>query len=366
MKLAYLAESAIPSRAANSVHVMRMCHAFASHGHDVSLLVPDRDDVEHDAADPFDHYGIEPTFRIERLPWPAQLMRSRRYALRAGRRAAAMNPDLVYGRSLLHCASAALAGAPVVFETHAPVRGWLDRLAFRTVLQGDGMRRLVVISESLAKLIASDWPAVSHRVLVAHDGADPGPEPTASVAGDRMRVGYAGHLYAGRGIALIVALAQRCPWADFIVLGGEDADLTAWRSRAGDLGNLRFAGFVPPARVRNELDRCEVLLAPYQRRVEVAGHGGDTVAWMSPLKLFEYMAAGRPILCSDLPVLREIVEHERTAVLCAPESVDDWVAALSRLRDDPVRAGRLGRAARTLLLQRFTWSARALRVLEGI
>jgi hypothetical protein len=85
---------------------------------------------------------------------------------------------------------------------------------------------------------------------------------------------------------------------------------------------------------------------------------------MSPLKLFEYMAAGKPILCSDLPVLREIVEDGRNGLLLPLADADAWVAALCRLRDAPEERRRLGAAARADLVARYTWRERARRIQE--
>ena len=124
-------------------------------------------------------------------------------------------------------------------------------------------------------------------------------------------------------------------------------------------------GFVPPAQTVRYCVAFDVLLAPYQRRVEIAG-GADISAWMSPLKLFEYMAAGKPILCSDLPVLREIIEHERNGLLLPPDDADEWTAALRRLADDTAERDRLGSAARGEFLARHTWQQRARLVLAGI
>src|SRR5690606_20775807 len=103
------------------------------------------------------------------------------------------------------------------------------------------------------------------------------------------------------------------------------------------------------------------LLAPYQAHVQTAG-GGDTAAWMSPIKLFEYMAAGKPILCSDLPVLREIIEDGRNGLLLPVDDVKAWAAALRGLLNAPAERRRLGTAAHIDLLARHTWLERARRI----
>ncbi len=86
----------------------------------------------------------------------------------------------------------------------------------------------------------------------------------------------------------------------------------------------------------------DVLIAPYQEKVCVHGGGGDVATWMSPLKIFEYMAAGRPIVASDLPVLREILEDGRNALLVSPGDVDAWCIALNKLRNHPDIAQSMG------------------------
>jgi glycosyltransferase involved in cell wall biosynthesis len=110
---------------------------------------------------------------------------------------------------------------------------------------------------------------------------------------------------------------------------------------------------------------CDVLLAPYQRRVFTHG-GSDTSRWMSPLKVFEYMAAGKAIVCSDIPVLHEVLSHKETAWFCPPEDIDAWCAALTELRDDANLRLNLGQAARTTFLQHYTWRSRAAAVLNGL
>ena len=71
---------------------------------------------------------------------------------------------------------------------------------------------------------------------------------------------------------------------------------------------------------------------PYQRNVSIGIKGSNTADWMSPLKLFEYMSSGVPIISSDLPVLREILEDRRNALLVPPKNFDSWDEALKIIR----------------------------------
>jgi glycosyltransferase involved in cell wall biosynthesis len=108
---------------------------------------------------------------------------------------------------------------------------------------------------------------------------------------------------------------------------------------------------------------CDVLLMPYQRAIAVSS-GGDTAAFASPMKAFEYLAAGRPILSSDLPVLREVL-NEGNAILLDPQAVEAWEAALKSLAGDEPRRIRMGEAGRRQA-ERYSWMERTKRALEGI
>jgi len=171
-----------------------------------------------------------------------------------------------------------------------------------------------------------------------------------------------GHLYAGRGADLFLRLAAKFPQAHFVWVGGRPADVETWKGRASSLTNVTFTGFVPNECIPLYQSAADVLLMPYGRSVTTSS-GGNTAEICSPMKMFEYMAAGRAILTSDLPVLREVLD-ETMAVFSPLEQAEAWESALSGLLGDPHRRQMLGQCARSAVEQ-YSWVKRAQRVLEG-
>jgi len=110
----------------------------------------------------------------------------------------------------------------------------------------------------------------------------------------------------------------------------------------------------------------DILLAPCRHMQSDLQDDHLQSPWLSPLKIVEYMAAGKPILCSDLPAYREILSHERTALLCDPDDVQSWAAAVERLHQDVDLREALGRAALDEFQKHYTWQGRSQRVLEKI
>lgn len=369
MKITYVSNSVIPSRSANSIHVMKMCRAFSKRGHDVLLLVPNDSSAECYVDNVYRFYGVEESFEIRKLPWLNVKGKGYIYALETAIYEKRRSPDVVYSRFVPGCFLSAVFGLPVIYESHFPVgnHGRICEWMFRELARRGRLKRLVVVSQSLARYYETHYSLVKELITVAHDAAD---EPERCADFDignpgMFHIGYIGHLYPGRGVELIAELARHCDWAHFHLVGGAEQDVSRWRDKLGGLRNLKIHGFVPPWRTDAYRAACEVLLAPYQRRVAVQG-GGDTSEWMSPLKIFEYLAAGKAIVCSDLPVLREVLTHEKTALLCDPDDPRTWMAAVERLRDDADLRTQLGANAREEYRAKHTWIARAEKVLAGL
>ncbi len=374
MRILYLSSSYVPSRRADGVQVMRMCAALARQGHGVRLVTkhcPDR--LEAEVGDVHAFYGVPRSFDLVALSRPARRGGGLVYAWRLRQLLAVEREatDLAYCRDALGAWLADRARMPFAFEAHVPPQGaplgWLHR----RFLASRRCRALITISEALARQLQASLPLRSGLpVVVAADAADPMPaarssqSPAPAESGD-LQVGYVGQLYPGKGVDLLLALAGLVPASTFHLIGGEEDTLAALRAR-GLPANVILHGFVPPALLPAYYQRLDVVLLPYQRRVSGATGRTDLAAWMSPMKMFEAMAAGKAILASDLSVLREVLAPDDNALLLPPEAVEAWAAALSRLGSSPELRRRLGARAQADFEARYTWDARAAKVVDAI
>jgi glycosyltransferase involved in cell wall biosynthesis len=372
MKIALIAPGAIPAQTANSIQVMKMAQSLVEEGHTLQVLIPG-DQPHHNWADLSKHYGL--TLQFE-LRWLAARGAWRRYdfAFAAVAAARAWGADLVYTRLPQAAALAAWRGQPTVFELHVIPSGLLGPWLMRCFLRAKGARRLVVITHYLAAEISKRYrlPAREGFLLVAPNGAEAERYqdlPAPQVARERLQlpqaftVGYSGHLYAGRGIGLILELAKRLPAMRFLLVGGRSEDVTARQEQARGVGNVHFTGFVPNAELPLHQAACDVLLMPYSQRV-AASSGGDIALYTNPLKMFEYLAVGRPIMASDLPILHEIL-NEENAIILPMGKVEAWVDALGELENSPRHRAALAKAGRQNAAE-YTWRKRAKRLLRGL
>jgi len=374
MRIACIGMSTIPSRTANSMQLMHACQALADLGHDVAVWVPGRD-PSVSPPELVAHYGLHQSLDLHWVrDWPG--LRRYDYAWRALRQARRWGADLFYVWPLQAAALAARQGLPTLLELHDRPPGRGGPMLFRRFLAGPGARRVLVTTEALRRYLADsyDHPMEAPFALVAPNGVDLShyqslstPAAARRKAGwpEAFTVGYTGHLYAGRGANLMFDLAQEMPDIRFVWAGGEDAAVERWRSRAAEEGvaNLTLTGFVAQEILPPIQEACDLLLMPYQHRISVSS-GGDTAAFANPMKAYEYLAAGRAILASDLPVIREIL-HKDWAILLPPEDRQAWREAIRALQADPGRRHELGEAARRQA-EGHSWRARAERALDGL
>jgi glycosyltransferase involved in cell wall biosynthesis len=284
--------------------------------------------------------------------------------------------DLFYVYPYQAAALLSRMGAPTVLEVHDRPSGGAGPRLFRAFLRGRGARRVLPITEALRSSLEREYGdrlrppfAVvlpSGVDLAAYDDLPPAAEARAALnLPEAFTASYAGHLYPGRGIELMAELAARNPGISFVWAGGRAEHVAEWTSRleARGISNVRLLGFVPNAELPVVHAASDVLLMPYARRIAVSS-GGDTAAFASPMKAFEYMAAGRAILASDLPVFGEVL-HPGNAVLLPPEDVDAWNAALQAIRSDGTRRRNLGSQAR-LEAAAYDWKRRAEKAIDGL
>ena len=360
MKLFYLSGSTIPSTSANSVHVMKMCQAFAKQGADVTLFGKKGTDEE-----PYGFYGVETNFELVRsmnlgVPVVGGAVRSAQTLFNLRR---AGDADIAYGRDILLVLAAAKMGYDAMLELHQIPSTAREKKALKTLIKHETFKGLVVISKGLAEDV-SEFLGTQPRMLIAHDGADEVPETDPMPLGTaKAHIGYTGSLHPGKGVELIVEIAQTLPDMKFHIVGGNTDQIEDWKTKAGE--NVVFHGHQPHKALPAYLAGFDIVLAPYQQKATIKS-GADISRWISPLKLFEYMAAKKPILCSDLVVLHEVLKDGENAVLLPSDKPQAWVRAIEEVLSNATLKANLVENAYHDFKAHYTWDKRAENILKFI
>lgn len=370
MKIIYISNSTIPSATANSIHVMKMCNAFSSLGHQVTLFSPlknssKKNEFDH-ITDVYSFYDVLPSFSIKKIFCFGSRIGGYLYGIFSAVKSVFSEHDVIYTRDLTAALTLCFFGRSVFYESHAPAdNSFVKKKLIGILFRRFALKKIIVITHALKDYYVNNYSFLNERIFVAPDGADPVPACSKKIDigldKNKLLIGYTGHLYPGKGMEIISAMASLAEWAEFHIVGGTDEDLIFWKKKSSHLQNVIFHGFQPHAVIPQFLLSFDVLVLPNQRVVLGHGHQSSTKnigQWTSPLKAFEYMSTGKPILVSNIPVLREIFRDDYNALLCDPESPADWVKKIEMLRSDPSLGLRIGRQASKEFNEQYTWQSR--------
>jgi glycosyltransferase involved in cell wall biosynthesis len=360
LKISYIHPNEMPSTAANTINVARMCDALA-YDNNVRLICRGRAKATEDALQ--GEYGIKNNVHPLFIPNTRLLPDRAFYYLALGLHRL-QRRELVYTRSILCALMAVQRGLATILELHAPVPSQPCKTTKR-------FQRLLTYPELRA--VFANSPATLSGIQAAGEGdarlelAPHGAVPLAEVATTTRENGftalYVGSFSRGRGIDLLLRVAKITPDVGFLLVGADQEQKCHVDAIALKQGvtNLAIQPRVTPGEIPAYLMNSDVLLAPYERQVFLTndGSGQDYAAFMSPLKLFDYLPSGKPIVASRLASIESIIEDGVTGILCDPDVPSQWHAALMQLRSSPEMRTRLGDAARALATQKYSWSARA-------
>ena len=408
MNLLYLSTARIPSEKANTYQVLQMCDALATQGIDVTLLYPRRTNTTamRQVQDVRGYYGLCHDFPMVPLPTLDFIRASGKLLNRVPRIKQSVQHRLFrllmtsYSRSVLrylkqHTADvyytrnfevlqALVRSRPelsqrIFYEAHSfPQKPDEQQKQAQALKQIGGV---IAITRHLKELYVQQG-IQPDRILVAPDGVDlrrfEQVEMTQREARAHLRlprerfiVGYVGRLHTlgkEKGInhltEAIAVLKRESPALDMTLccVGGPEDMAQQYQALARRLGldahTVVFVPHIPPTQVPLYLRAFDLCAMPFPWTQHYA-------YYMSPLKLFEYMAAQKPIIATALPSVQELLRHGYNAYLVPPGDPRTLANGIRRVMDHPDEAQTMARNAREDV-KKYSWEKRSERILEVI
>ncbi len=380
VRIAYITQTRFPTERPHGYQVAQVCHAMAGLGHEVTLVTPTVGAVLEQNA--FSFYGITESFRVVRLQqfdalnsaWiPGKLafmvaMFSYRAALE--KFFTVFKADVLYIRSTVLLPALLPLRIPIILELHTLPR-WRKR---RFIRMANRCRLVVCLTRAMHEELLT-WGLDPQRAVIEGDGVDLErfynlPEAILAKEGwslptDRTIVGYVGSLVTRdtleKGVGELidaVAILRRKGVPVFCwIVGGPSSWLGAYKRRAQERGlthnDIFFQGAIPVRRVPSAIAACDICVYPAPK-TRHSYFLRDT----SPLKLFEYLAARRNIVCVDLPPIRDIVD-ETLVHFCTPGDAVDLARAIAAAMEQPLKNSE----RRAEIVHHHSWSQRMDRIL---
>lgn len=287
-----------------------------------------------------------------------------------------INPDIIYIRSPLLLRQVKASKKPLIIELHNNKlhQGYtlLDNYWSRFLVKiskTEQILKVVCISQALGDYwIKKGVPL--EKVIISHDAIDHQVfhKPLNQIDAraklhlpfDKQIVTYTGSLYKNRKIENIIKLAEMYKDALFLVVGGPDEQSLYYKDIAelNGLANLIFKGQIPHDRIPAYLYASDVLLGLWSSEI-------PTMNYCSPLKVFEYMAAGRVIVAHGFPTIKEVLRHNHNAILAEPDSLEDLILKTGEaLKLNYLSA--MAEQARKDVFKHYTWEQRVVGIFSNI
>jgi len=387
MKIIYIANSRIPTTKAHGFQIIKMCETFSNLGVKVDLLIPRRFNQIKDS--PFEYYGIREIFNIQKVPvidlMPfvkilgpiANLVGSLTFAIfvlyhlyRSGSENQQVSAStIIYSRDQFTLWFLSFFNKKFVYEVHSfPRRAALYRRIWKKA------HKIIVITSALKNLVVKAGTS-EEKIMIAPDAVDTADFEAIPQTVDELKielglpkdeflVGYVGRfktLGMEKGIkTMIEALPMLSKDIKMAFIGGEELEIKEYKNLANRFNvsaQCVFIGYQPRLRAIKYIKAMDTLVIPFPNVPHYAFYA-------SPLKLFEYMASGRPIIASDLPALREVL-NDQNALFFKPEDTDDLARAVKTLKSSQMLGYHLSQQALADVKQ-YTWTKRAEKILKFI
>ncbi len=375
-KLFLIFHGRFPSEKAAALFAAKSCEAFAEEGRDVVLLVPRR--FGRIKQDSFEYYNLKKNFTIKFLPtldlffipffgrfafYVSLVIFSlscTMYLL-----AKSKTEDIIYSNENFPIFFASFFRKNTFYEVHDMPRGWLYfyKKLFKRV------RGVVVTNIWKRDNIARIFGISKKKMLYEMNAVDIDEFDISLTQGDARKqlkiaseghiVLYTGHLYGWKGVdTLARAVEFLPPNVTVYFVGGTEKDIWSFKKRFGHISNIVIAGHKNHKEMPLWQRAADVVVVPNTAKEDISKY--DT----SPMKIFEYMASKKPIVATDIPSIREIL-NDTNSVIVSPDDPKAMAQGIMNVLNDNVLAQKIADQAYHDVAV-HTWEERAKRVLSFV
>ena len=316
MRICYMTNSAIPSTSANSIATVKICEAFAELNNEVILITRD---IISKNKDIYKFYDIKFKFKIRRIKSFREFPFGLKYyffSLISIITSLSYKPDLYITRNFFTCFLLVLLRKKVIIELHHDLnnesRIVKNLIKFTKYLNSKYVLKIITITNGIKDEYVKKKYINANKTLLLPSGSSIKNNFKFNPKKRKFNIGYFGSLYKSRGIDLILKLSKIDKKNQYFLYG--DLNHLSKSNLKNIPKNLKLKKHVPYGEVSSVLDKMDILLMPYISSITVSGNVADITKYTSPLKLFDYLCAGKIIICSNYDVLKEIIKDKTNAI----------------------------------------------------
>jgi len=372
--LLYVVDARMPTEKIHGYQVIKMAEAFVKHGATIRLVLPRRKNYIEESIENF--YNLKNPLDIKYIPNYFSFLEnlSERIYFPIHRVCFILHAWLyclflkqtVFSRNIMVCFLLGLLGQPVIYEDHEPKTGfkWLYKLFLRVI------NKKVIVAVNIEELYKK-FGIKKETYILAPNGADieefnrvPADKSIwqreFNIASHEKIVLYVGHFYKWKGVETLLESAPDIQ-GKVVLIGGIPQDQSKIKQIADKKGlkNVHIHSFLPHDKIIKYIKSADILVLPNTAKEE------RSAKYTTPIKMFEYMAAGAPIVASDIPSFSPYLKHNNNAYLCQPDDPKDLALKINLVLSDSELSDQLNKQA-YIDVQNYTWDKRVEKIINFI
>jgi len=358
MKIVYIAETSLTNKSAYSQHVIKMCDAFAQLNHDIILYLPKfNTDTKYDEIKKKFLLVAKKRILIKSLTnlkntnsfFKLFFLIKVIYFIKKD------NPELILTRSFISSIILSIFKIHHYLEIHSEFQSITKLLMLKlNYINSKYIIKKIIISEALNKI----FKFKKKDYMVLHDGVDTLNFKKIKKIKKVKTITYVGNFYRGRGINLILKMATKFHNLKFNLYGQNQDNFKI------NLKNLKLFKFVDYFKVPTILSSADILLMPYEKKVWIRSKNVNTANYCSPLKMFDYLAAGKIIMSSKLDGICEVLKHNKNSIIVKSHNFKDWSYSLKKILTNYYNIDEIQKNA-LKTAKYYTWKKRASKIVEN-
>ncbi len=357
MKIAYIAETSLDNMSAYTHHVLKMCDAFSNQKNNIELFLPkNKKIINFEFLKKKFLLRSKKKFQINSvLDHQVLNFFSRSYfAFRVAKSIKKKKFDLILTRSIISSFFLSLFKIKHFLEIHSELKS----ITKFVMINLDFINSKYIIKNILiSKALNKKYKLKKTKTLILHDGVDIKNFKNSKIKSKIKIASYVGSFYKGRGIEIIEELAKEFKDIKFHLYGDKKNFLKS-KSK-----NIKFFGYIDYNKVPLILSNSHILLMPYSNKVSIRAKDMNTANYCSPLKMFDYLAAGRVIMSSKLDGICEILKHNRNSIIVQKYDKDEWIKELNYLLNNKYDIKKLSKNS-LITAKKNTWELRVKKIIE--
>ena len=355
MKIIYIADFTLPTNRAYAIHVFKMLDAFGDHGSKSQLFIPYYDKKNFKKTINFFDLKNLTSIKINRIfkkRINLNFINRIFFGYKTARRLKYLdNNSLIITRSLMASIFLTVFKIKHFLEIHQEIRGLTK---FFLINMNFINSKFIISNIFVSRSLANYYRKKIYRFQILHDGVDIKKFKIKKIKKIK-KISYVGSFYKGRGISLIIEIAKELTDFNFFLYGKRNEKFKKLPK------NIFLKPFVEQSKIPDILSKSDLLLLPYSKKVHISSDSNspDNSKFMSPLKLFESLASGTPIICSNIKVLREVLKNDYNSILINRfENKYEWINKIKKNSNNLKKLSKISKNA-LITSKKYTWFKRS-------